>query len=107
MARKIFWCAGLTVSLDGQSACFERGLIMQVDIQKLKYDLAMQSAVSATILNRREDETVAAQMAREFGLAYQEYNEMNQAVMLSVATGITKSEQFGFEAHNSLGKRKV
>ena len=48
MARKIFRCAGLTISSDGQSACFERGLIMQIDIQKLKYDLAMQSALAAT-----------------------------------------------------------
>lgn len=72
-----------------------------IDVQKLKYDLAMQSALAATILNRREDETVAAQMAREFSLAYREYC-LNASLSAQMATNLKESEQLAFKLANSL-----
>lgn len=74
-----------------------------IDVQKLKYDLAMQSALAATILNRREDETVAAQMAREFSLAYREYCLMN---LSELKNELSVSEQVMFESVNALLKDK-
>ena len=74
-----------------------------IDIQKLKYDLAMQSALAATILNRREDETVSAQVAREFSAAYREYCTMNMA---QLKDDLSASEQFVFESVNSIIKRE-
>ena len=78
-----------------------------IDVQKLKYDLAMQSALAATVLNRRADESIPEQMLKDFSAAYQEYSAMNPMELSGVATGVTKSEQFSFETVNSLGKRKV
>lgn len=78
-----------------------------IDLKKIKYDLAMQSALAATILNRRADESIAAQMAKEFSSAYREYAAMNQTELSRIANEIPKSEQFGFETRNSLGKSNV
>ena len=72
-----------------------------IDVQKLKYDLAMQSALAATILNRREDETVAAQMAHEFTSAYSQYCS-DASLLDQTATDIKKSEQLAFKLANSL-----
>lgn len=74
-----------------------------IDVQKLKYDLAMQSALAATILNRRKDETVATQMAREFGSAYRQYCSMN---LSELKNKLSVSEQVMFETVNALVKDK-
>ena len=74
-----------------------------IDVQKLKYDLAMQSALAATILNRREDETVAAQMAHEFNSAYRQYCSMNLSELINE---LSVSEQVKFETVNALAKDK-
>lgn len=76
---------------------------MMIDFEKLKYDLAMQSALAATILNRRADESVATQMAKEFSSAYREYCSMNLA---ELKNELSASEQVEFESVNSLLKSK-
>lgn len=74
-----------------------------IDVQKLKYDLAMQSALAATILNRRKDETIAAQMAHEFTSAYRQYCSMNLSELIKE---LSVSEQVKFETVNALAKDK-
>ena len=64
-----------------------------IDVQKLKYDLAMQSALAATILNRR--------LARSFSLAYRQYCSMN---LSELKAELSVSEQVLFETLNALGK---
>lgn len=74
-----------------------------IDIEKLKYDLALQSALAATVLNRNSDEAVSAQMLKEFSAAYREY-ALNPSLVLEVANKIKESEQLCFEMANALGK---
>lgn len=74
-----------------------------IDVQKLKYDLAMQSALAATILNRRADESIPAQMARELVAAYREIGSMNLA---EIKNELSLSEQVKFESINALLKDK-
>lgn len=74
-----------------------------IDLKKLKYDLAIQSALAATILNRRDDESVAAQMAEEFSSAYREYCSMN---LTELKNELSASEQIEFESVNALFKSK-
>lgn len=75
------------------------------DEEKLKYDLAMQSALAATILNRNSGESVAAQVMREFAAAYGELEMSSQVTELS--TQIRKLKQRHFEQVNSPSKRNL
>lgn len=74
-----------------------------IDIQKLKYDLALKSALAATLLNRNTEETVAVQMSKEFSAAYREY-ALNPSLILEVVDRLKESEQLSFEATNALVK---
>ena len=74
-----------------------------IDVQKLKYDLAMQSALAATVLNRRADESIPVQMARELVAAYREIGSMN---LVELKNNLQLSEQVKFESVNALFKDK-
>ena len=74
-----------------------------IDVQKLKYDLAMQSALAATVLNRRADESIPVQMARELVAAYREIGSMN---LVELKNNLQLSEQVKFESVNALLKDK-
>ena len=77
-----------------------------IDIEKLKYDLAMQSALAATIINRSEG-TIAAQMLKEFTEAYNEYSLMSPSALSAVSKKMIESKQLSFETVNSIGKRNI
>lgn len=74
-----------------------------IDVDKLRYDLALQSALAATVLNRNSDESVYAQMLKEFSAAYNEYS-LQPSKLLSVINKARQSEQLCFEAVNALSK---
>ena len=78
-----------------------------VDTEKLKYDLAMQSALAATILNRNSDESISTQMMSEFTTAYNELSLMSASAMLEIQQKMQVSKQLNFEKVNSRGKRNI
>ena len=73
-----------------------------LDVKKLKYDLAIQSALATTILNRDSTISVPKQIMQEFSNAYREYSLMSREEITAVKTSIFDSEQLAFELANSL-----
>jgi len=73
-----------------------------LDVKKLKYDLAIQSALATTILNRDSTISVPKQIMQEFSNAYREYSLMSREEITAVKTSIFDSEQLAFELENSL-----
>lgn len=82
-------------------------MINLIDIEKLKYDLAMNSALAMTIMNRNSKETLATQMLKEFMAAYNEYALMPSEEFIAVKNSMANSKQLNFEKVNSLGKRNI
>ena len=73
-----------------------------IDVKKIKYDLAVQSALAATILNRDSALSVPKQIMQEFSNAYREYSLMSPEEIIAVQKSIFDSEQLNFELVNSL-----
>ena len=73
-----------------------------LDVKKLKYDLAIQSALATTILNRDSTISVPKQIMQEFSNAYREYSLMPREEITAVKVSISDSEQLAFELANSL-----